>query len=99
MATRISGSSLNFMKTSPMMRLVAASMAFALGRLMVTSRMAPWRSVVMGEVMSVSPHTNQGIHCHSSLGKHEQGVYIKFFDVGTVSFAEAGDGHDGIYDG
>jgi hypothetical protein len=54
---------------------------------------------MMGEVMSVSPHTNQGINGHGSLGKHEQRVYIKFLDMGTVSFSEASHGHDGSNDG
>jgi hypothetical protein len=36
--------------------------------LMVTSSTAPWRSVMMGEVMSVSPHTDEGINGNSAIG-------------------------------
>jgi hypothetical protein len=53
----------------------------------------------MGEVMSVSPHTDQGINGYGSLWKHEQGVYIKFLDMGTVSFGESRDRYDGFNDG
>src|SRR4051794_24775089 len=88
MATRNSGSSRKAANTSPMIRLVGASIAFAFGRSMVTSSTAPRRSVSMGLVINSSfrsqlPHPDQRVDGDRALAwrKHEQGIDVELLDL------------------
>src|ERR1700694_2010928 len=80
MATRSAGSSRNIVNTWLRRRLAARSMAFALGRSMVTSRTGPRVAVLIPSDMSVLLNeANQCVDRHRAApgGAHDDGIEIK----------------------
>src|SRR5215208_4713141 len=100
MAQRRPGSSRKSANTSPMIRLVAASMALAFGRSIVTSSTVPRRSVLMGlSLIGLLSQSDQGINGDSALArwKNQQGIDLELLERFPVRLGEASHGHYGAY--
>src|SRR4051812_47351209 len=98
MATRSSGSSRNALKVSPISREVLRSMALALGRSSVTSRIEPSRRVEMTSGILVFSQHQKRVGDPGALAfrADDQRIDVEFLDLAGIRLHEGSNARDGV---